>query len=137
MHPATTVSPKPSPDRKASARRQALAWGLIFLAAASASAGPRKTVAIPHQVSGDALRIAPDHFPEALRLFNRLPAETTVGLKPHARLLLAFVTDRGLGLLREARDELTMALAHEPTNSVLRKTLAKVERQLEDANDPE
>lgn len=73
---------------------RALACGLLLLAVSIAAAGPREPMAIIYQVSGEALRIAPGHSPEPLRLFDRLPAEATVKLKAGSRVALAFVTGK-------------------------------------------
>jgi hypothetical protein len=83
--------------------RQSLACGLLLYAFSVAAAGPREPVAILYRVSGEALRTAPGRSPQALRLFDRLPAGAVVELKPGARLALAFVTGRRYELSGPAR----------------------------------
>ena len=82
---------------------RALAGGLLLLAVPIAAAGPREPVALLYQISGEAHRIAPGRSPEPLRLYDRLPAEVTLELKPGSRVSLAFVKGKRYELSGPAR----------------------------------
>ncbi len=82
---------------------RAFAGGLLLLAVPTAAAGPRQTVALVYQVSGEAQRTAPGRSPELLHPLDRLPAGIILELKPGSRVSLAFVTGRRYELSGPAR----------------------------------
>jgi hypothetical protein len=82
---------------------RSLTCGLLLLAVPIAAAGPPEPVVIIYQISGGALRTAPGRSPEPLRLYDRLPAGTTVELKPFSHLTLAFATGKRYELSGPAR----------------------------------
>jgi hypothetical protein len=81
---------------------RALICGLL-LAVPLAAAVPRQPVAIIYHISGEALGIVPGRSPGPLRLFDRLPSESTLELAAGSRLALAFVTGKRYELSGPAR----------------------------------
>jgi hypothetical protein len=82
---------------------RAFAGGLLLLAVSIAAAGPREPVVLIYQISGEAQRIAPGRSLEPLRLFDWLPAEVTIELRPGSRVVLAFVSGKRYELSGPAR----------------------------------
>jgi len=81
---------------------RALTCGLLLLSQA-ATAGPREPVAIIYRITGDALGAAPGRSTVPLRLFDRLPAGTTLELASGSRLAIAFVTGKRYEISGPAR----------------------------------
>lgn len=76
---------------------------LAALPARTAAAALREPVALVYQMKGDAQRSEPGRTREPVRLFDRLPAGTTLDLAPGSRLALAFVTGKRYELSGQAR----------------------------------
>jgi hypothetical protein len=65
---------------------------------------------------------------------HRATRATLVAEGPESLPLLAAI-DRGLGLLRESREDLRAALGDDPENPALREALAAIERRLKEEQD--
>jgi hypothetical protein len=88
----------------ATARTPAL--GLLLLApmlAPPAAGAPHEPVALVYEIRGEALRIAPGRSPRPLRLYDHLPARTTLEVATRSGLTLAFATGKRYEISGPAR----------------------------------
>jgi len=76
---------------------------LTTLPVQTAATARREPVAIVYQLTGEAQRVEPGRSREPVRLFDRLPAGTTLELAPGSRLALAFVTGKRYEIYGKAR----------------------------------
>jgi len=87
-------------------KARALTCGFLLLATLpvqTAAAALRKPVALVYQVKGDARRSELGRPRVLVRLYDGLPAGTTLDLAPGSRLALAFVTGKRYELSGQAR----------------------------------
>ena len=87
-------------------KARALICGFLLLATLAVQVTAkaiRETVAIVYQMKGDAQRSEPGRNREPVRLYDGLPAGTTLDLAPGSRLALAFVTGKRYELSGQAR----------------------------------
>jgi hypothetical protein len=72
------------------------AFGVLFLSllVQSAAGAPAEPVAVVYEIQGKAMWTAPGCSPQPLRLYDHLPARTTLEIAPASRLALAFATGR-------------------------------------------